>query len=105
MSGTGRGRWVATLAAVVIVGAQLLALAHSHSRSAAPQLTPCGQALVAADVCALCILAFHAPLSLAPTPAPARSVPAAPLTTGAETPTLASGSHAFVLTRAPPTAA
>ena len=50
-------------AAAVILGAQLLALAHYHQTNPASQIT--AQAGVATDngLCGLCIVAFHLPLN------------------------------------------
>jgi hypothetical protein len=94
-------RLLATLACVLILGAQLLALAHSHVRPG-PQLAPQTETSTTQDLCGLCVLVFHAPLSFAsaPTVAPPRLRPVQ--TTLAEVAIHASGSHSFFLTRAPP---
>jgi hypothetical protein len=59
---------IALLAATVVLAAQFLALAHFHQRNASRQFN--GQSQVVADdgLCALCLLAFHAPLNPAATP-------------------------------------
>jgi len=99
------GKIGATLAAVLIVGAQLLALAHSHNTSGPPHFAPQTQAVAAEDICGLCVLVFHAPLSLASTPAFERPRLEAIAAFCAETHSFASGSHSFFLTRAPPSLA
>lgn len=99
------GKWVAALAAVLIVAAQSLALAHSHNTAGPPRFTPQAQTAAADDICGLCILAFHAPLSLASTPALERPRLEMVAAFSAETHTFALGSHSFFLTRAPPSQA
>ena len=98
----GRGKWGVTLAALVIVAAQLLALAHSHSSSGAPRFAPPTQTAAAVDICGLCMLVLHAPLSLGSTPALDRPRSAMAVASGAQTLSFASSSHSFFLTRAPP---
>jgi len=59
---------IALLGALLILTAQFLALAHFHQGNPTRQIN--AQAQAADDgLCALCILAFHAPLNPAATPA------------------------------------
>jgi hypothetical protein len=93
------------LAALLIVTAQLLAFAHSHPLPGSPRFASQTQAIAADNICGLCLLVLHAPLSLAATSAikrPSLEVVPAIL---AETTTFSSGSHSFFLTRAPPSLA
>jgi hypothetical protein len=100
----GRGRKLGvTLAALVIVAAQLVALAHSHNRPGSPRFEP--QTVVAGDMCGLCLLVFHAPISLASTPALDQPRVETVAAFRGKTHTLALGSHSFFLTRAPPSLA
>jgi hypothetical protein len=100
-----RGEWVATVAALLIVAAQLLALAHSHPTPGAPRFEPQTQAVAADDICGLCVLEFHAPFGIASTPALDQPLLEIVAAFRAETCTFASGSHSFFLTRAPPSLA
>jgi hypothetical protein len=99
------GKWVATLAAVLIVAAQSLALAHSHNSPDPSRFTPQTQTTAADAICGLCILAFHAPLNLAASPALERPRLETVASFFAETHSFAFGSHPFFLTRAPPSQA
>jgi hypothetical protein len=96
------GKWVATLAAILIVAAQTVALAHSDTSSGPLRFTPQTQTVAADAVCGLCILAFHAPVSLAATPEVERPRLEIVAAFYAETHVFDSGSHSFFLTRAPP---
>ena len=96
------GKWVATLVAVLIVAAQTVALAHSDTTSGPLRFTPQTQTMAADAVCGLCILAFHAPVSLAATPEVERPRLEIVAAFSAETHSFALGSHSFFLTRAPP---
>ncbi len=100
-----RGKWVASAAALLIVAAQLLALAHYHNTPGSPRFDPQPQTVAADDICGLCLLVFHAPLSLASTPAVERPRVETVAAFSAETHTFAAGSHSFFLTRAPPSLA
>jgi hypothetical protein len=95
-----RGQSVALLAAILIAAAQLLALAHSHDHTLRFETQP--QAAASADLCGLCVLVFHAPLSLSSAPEPGQPQgefnPAPP----AGGFSYVAGSHPFFLTRAPP---
>jgi hypothetical protein len=104
MAGGRRCRWVvASFAALLIVGAQLLALAHSHTRPG-PELNSPAQASVD-SICGLCVLEFLAPLHLATTIAVERPRLVAMEPRPAAVQHFASGSHSFFLTRAPPSRA
>jgi len=104
--GKGHGRKLGmTLAALLIVVAQLLALAHSHPTPGSPRFEPQAQTVAADDICGLCLLVFHAPLSLASTPALDQPRVETVAAFSAESYTFASGSHSFFLTRAPPSLA
>ena len=98
-------RVIATLAIALLLGAQLLALAHSHNVAGRPSLAPPAQTVAAQDICGLCILVLHAPLS--PVSPPSIDQPHLALVPAlaADTQTFASGSHSFFLTRAPPSPA
>jgi hypothetical protein len=98
-------KWVASAAALLIVAAQLLALAHSHNTPGSPRFEPQAQTVAADDICGLCLLVFHAPLSLASKPALDQPRVETVAAFSAETYTFASGSHSFFLTRAPPSLA
>jgi hypothetical protein len=90
------------LAAAVILGAQLLALAHYHQTNPISRIT--AQAGAAADngLCGLCIVAFHLPLNPAASIAVQRphldGQKAATLTLRA----FARRAHVLASTRAPP---
>ena len=103
IAGGRRGRWVASLAVLLILGAQLLALAHSHSRPG-PELSSQAQSSVD-SICGLCVLEFLAPLHLATTVAveQPRFVVTEPRPAAVHR--FAAGSHSFFLTRAPPSRA
>lgn len=104
--GSGRrGKWGVTMAALLIVAAQLLALAHSHPASGPPGFATDTQAVAADDICGLCVLVFHAPLSRASTPALGQPRFELVIAPGAENHSFASSSHSFFLTRAPPAVA
>ncbi len=65
-------RSAALLAAMLVVGAQLLGAIHSHGNFLTADVN--AQAALSADngLCAVCLLAFHLPLNAAAEPAGAR---------------------------------
>jgi hypothetical protein len=69
-------RWgaksIALFGAALILTAQILALAHFHQRNATRQFNAQNQVVADDGLCALCILAFHAPVNPAATPTIAR---------------------------------
>jgi len=72
---SGIGRWfrggaksIALLGGILILGAQLLALAHVHQGTPTQQINAQPQVVADDGLCALCLLAFHAPLNPAATP-------------------------------------
>jgi hypothetical protein len=95
---------IALFGAVLILAAQFLALTHFHRGNPTRQLS--AQTVVAADdgLCALCILAFHAPLNPAATPALERPLVDVRLVDAAVVRPRTSDSHALCQTRAPPPA-
>jgi hypothetical protein len=68
----GGAKSIALAAAVLILAAQLLALAHNHQGNPTRQFNAHSQVVADDGLCALCNLAFHAPLNPAPTPSIAR---------------------------------
>ena len=66
---------IALFGAVLILAAQFLALTHFHQGNPTRQLNAQTQVVADDGLCALCILAFHAPLNPAATPALERSAP------------------------------
>jgi hypothetical protein len=69
-------RWgaksIALFGAALILTAQILALAHFHQRNPTRQFNAQNQVVADDGLCALCILAFHAPVNPAATPTIAR---------------------------------
>src|SRR5882672_1058832 len=63
---------IALFGAVLILAAQFLALTHFHRTNPTRQFNAQTQVVADDALCALCILAFHAPLNPAAPPAPAR---------------------------------
>ncbi len=59
---------IALVAATVVLAAQFLALAHFHQRNPSRQFNAQTQVVADDGLCALCLLAFHAPLNPAATP-------------------------------------
>jgi hypothetical protein len=68
----GGAKSVALGAAVLIIAAQLLALAHFHQGNPTRQFNAQNQVVADDGLCALCNLAFHAPFNPASTPSIAR---------------------------------
>jgi hypothetical protein len=60
---------IARSAAVVILAAQLLALAHYHRTGSTPRVDSQTGIVADSSLCALCIVAFHLPLNPAASPA------------------------------------
>jgi hypothetical protein len=63
-----RAKSIALVGAVLILAAQFLALAHFHQGNPTRQFNAQTQVVADDGLCALCILAFHAPLNPAATP-------------------------------------
>lgn len=57
------GRATATLAAVLILAAQFLTVAHYHQSDPVRRIDSQAQVVADDGLCALCILAFHVPLN------------------------------------------
>jgi hypothetical protein len=68
----GGAKSIALFGAVLILAAQFLALTHFHRTNPTRQFNAQTQVVADDALCALCILAFHAPLNPAAAPAPAR---------------------------------
>ena len=95
---------IALFGAVLILAAQFLALTHFHQGAPARQFNTQTQVVADDGLCALCILAFHAPLNPATTPALERPLVEARLVDAALARPRDADSHASCQTRAPPTA-
>jgi hypothetical protein len=100
------GRWRllgASLTVAIILAAQIVALAHSHNstRRFAPQT----QSLGSADICELCVLAFHTPLNPAHKPLVERPHLEKLAAFPAESKAYISGPYSYCPTRAPPSVA
>jgi hypothetical protein len=95
---------IAHFCAVLILAAQFLALAHFHQSNPTRQLNAQAQVVIDDGLCALCILAFHAPLNPATTPAIARSHAEFRLVAVAAAPLHVFDSYSSCRTRAPPAA-
>src|SRR5579863_4914204 len=96
---------VAVIAASLLIAAQFLALAHYHRSDGSRGFAPQTQIANDADLCGLCALVFHAPLS--PAAAPVINRPRGAIILAPATPGGIFGSRplALSLTRAPPSAA
>jgi hypothetical protein len=93
---------MALIAAALVLGAQLLAIAHFHQADPTRRLNS-RPAVVADDgLCALCILAFHMPLNPPALPAVERPEASAPPLVLPPAHALSSHSRSVWLTRAPP---
>ena len=68
----GGAKSVALVAAALFFAAQLLALAHNHQGNPTRRFEAQSQVVADDALCALCLLAFHAPLNPSATPAIAR---------------------------------
>jgi hypothetical protein len=101
-------RWgaksIALFGAALILTAQILALAHFHQRNATRQFNAQNQVVADDGLCALCILAFHAPVNPAAAPAIARPYSEIRLVEMAVARLQAYASYSSCQTRAPPAA-
>ncbi len=95
------GKGLVAIAILFLLGSQFLAVAHFHRNYNDPSFTR-NQAVAVADVCGLCDLALHTPV----TPAaplvinhPLHQRLSVQLADGEFTPV---GGHSYFLTRAPP---
>jgi hypothetical protein len=95
---------IALLGALLILTAQFLALAHFHQGNPTRQINAQNQIVADDGLCALCILAFHAPVSPAATPAIARPLAEVRLVEIAVARLHLSASYSSCQTRAPPAA-
>jgi len=93
---------IALFGAILILAAQFLALTHFHQGNPTRQLNAQTQVVADDGLCALCILAFHAPLNPATMPALVRPHLAIRLSYAALARPRTADSHALSLTRAPP---
>ncbi|HVN91282.1 MAG TPA: hypothetical protein VMT61_15830 [Candidatus Binataceae bacterium] len=95
------GKSLAAIAILVLLASQFLAVAHFHRNYNDPNFTQ-NPAVAVADVCGLCDLALHAPVT-PPTPLlihhPVHQTLSVQLADSEFTPV---GGHSFFLTRAPP---
>ncbi len=64
----GGAKSIALLCSVMILAAQLLALGHYHQVNPTRQFNAQSQVVADDGLCALCILAFHAPVNPATVP-------------------------------------
>ena len=64
-----RGKPLVLFAGILIIIAQLFALGHFHQRNSTRQFNAQNQVVADDTLCALCGLAFHAPVNPAATPA------------------------------------
>jgi hypothetical protein len=95
---------IALLGALLILTAQFLALAHFHQGNPTRQINAQNQIVPDDGLCALCILAFHAPVSPAATPAIERPYAEIRLRDVAIARPHVHASYASCRTRAPPAA-
>lgn len=95
---------IALFGAVLILAAQFLALAHFHQSNPTRQLNARRQIVADDGLCALCIIAFHAPLNPAATPAIERPYAEIRLVDAAIARIHVSGPFSSCHTRAPPAA-
>jgi hypothetical protein len=95
---------IALFAAAVIVAAQFLALAHIHQRNPTRLLNAQSQVVADDRLCALCLLAFHAPINPAVAPAVERPYAEIRLVNAAIARLHLSASYSSCRTRAPPAA-
>jgi hypothetical protein len=59
---------ITRVVSILILGAQLIALGHSHQANLTGQFNAQPQVVADDGLCALCLLAFHTPLNPAVTP-------------------------------------
>lgn len=100
----GGAKSIALFGAVLILAAQFLALTHFHQGNPTRQLNAQTQVVADDGLCALCILAFHAPLNPAAMPALERPHADVRLVDAALARPRSADSHALCQTRAPPPA-
>jgi hypothetical protein len=100
----GGAKSIALLGATLILGAQLLALAHVHQGNPTRQFNTQTQVVSDDGLCALCILAFHAPVNPATTPTIAHPYAEVRLVDAAVAGLPVSIPFSSYRTRAPPTA-
>jgi hypothetical protein len=100
----GGAKSIALAAAVLILAAQLLALAHFHQGNPTRQFNAQSQVVAEDGLCALCNLAFHAPLNPATTRSIARPYAELRLVDSAVTSLRVSNPFSSCRTRAPPAA-
>ena len=93
---------VATIAAVLLLAAQLLALAHFHRSDGSRSFVPQTQLIADSDLCGLCNLALHAPLGMVAAPTIDRPRSAILLAPTIPVAFFKSRPFTFFLTRAPP---
>jgi hypothetical protein len=99
-----RASSIALFGAVLILAAQFLAVAHFHQGNPNRQINAQTQVAANDGLCALCILAFHAPVNPAASPAIERPhAEVRPVDTAIAQPHV-SVSYSSCRTRAPPTA-
>jgi hypothetical protein len=92
------------LAGAVLIVAQLLALAHNHQGNPTRQFNAPTQVVADDGLCALCNLAFHAPLNPAASPSIARPYAEPRLLDAAVANVHVSTPFSSCQTRAPPAA-
>jgi hypothetical protein len=95
---------IALVGAALILAAQFLALTHFHRSNPIRQFNAQTRVVVDDGLCALCILAFHAPLNPAATPSIARPYTEIRLVDAAIARLQVSDSFSSCQTRAPPAA-
>ena len=100
----GSAKSIALVGAALILAAQFLALAHFHQGNPTRQFNAQTQVVADDGLCALCILAFHAPLNPAATPSIARPYAELRLVDAAVASFHVSDPFSSCRTRAPPAA-
>jgi hypothetical protein len=98
----GGAKSIALVGTALIVAAQILALAHFHQGNPTRQFNAQTQVVADDGLCALCNLAFHAPLNPAAAPAIARPCAEVRLTDAPVAGHHVSNSFSPCQTRAPP---
>lgn len=93
---------IALFGAALILAAQFLALTHFHQGNPSRQFNAQTQAATDDGLCALCILAFHAPLNPAAMPALERPHADVRMVDAALALLCSADSHRLCHTRAPP---
>jgi len=98
----GYAKPIARVVGILILGAQLIALGHSHQGNLTRQFNAQPQVVADDGLCALCLLAFHTPLNPAATPAIARPYAEIRLVDASVTSLYVSIPFSSCRTRAPP---